>query len=421
MNRRSFIQKAVAGAAVSAASLNTFANQSEIGKSQSGLPDSRKRSVPLAITMWEFSWLERRWPGAGYEDWDQALGELVERGYNAIRIDAFPHLIHNHPEAEYLLLPHWHTQTWGSPEINRVRVQPNLNQFLAKCAQYNVRVGLSTWFREDEHNLRMKLDTPEKLGDAWLKVIQSIDNAHLLDTVFYVDLCNEWTGPAWCPFFENDPADAIWTGWGTAKSRNWMQRAIDVIHQEYPELPCTFSFTGELSGKVVSMEPFGMLDLLESHIWMTNAYGGEFYNQVGYKFEQYEFTGYRQLALNGEKTYREREAYWQKGLVDQIGFAAEWSRKQALPLITTECWGVVDYRDWPLLDWGYVKELCALGTETAAATGRWLGIATSNFCGPQFVGMWRDIDWHRRLTDIIRQAPVDETLRNTKLGKRIKG
>ena len=21
-----------------------------------------------AVTMWDFSWLERRWPGAGYED-----------------------------------------------------------------------------------------------------------------------------------------------------------------------------------------------------------------------------------------------------------------------------------------------------------------------------------------------------------------
>src|SRR5580658_1782814 len=30
---------------------------------------------PRAITMWEFSWIERRWPGAGYEDWDQALDE----------------------------------------------------------------------------------------------------------------------------------------------------------------------------------------------------------------------------------------------------------------------------------------------------------------------------------------------------------
>ena len=35
-----------------------------------------KIAYPLAITMWDFSWLERRWPGAGYEDWDVALDEL---------------------------------------------------------------------------------------------------------------------------------------------------------------------------------------------------------------------------------------------------------------------------------------------------------------------------------------------------------
>ena len=51
------------------------------------------KKYPMAITMWDFSWLERRWPGAGYEDWDMALDELKERGYNCIRIDAFPHLM----------------------------------------------------------------------------------------------------------------------------------------------------------------------------------------------------------------------------------------------------------------------------------------------------------------------------------------
>ena len=43
-----------------------------------------------AITMWDFSWLERRWAGAGYEDWDRALSELSERGYDTVRIDAYP-------------------------------------------------------------------------------------------------------------------------------------------------------------------------------------------------------------------------------------------------------------------------------------------------------------------------------------------
>ena len=59
-----------------------------------------------------------------------------------------------------------------------------------------------------------------------------------------------------------------------------------------------------------------------------------------------------------------------------------------------------------------IKDLCALGVEHAAGTGRWIAMATSNFCGPQFVGMWRDVAWHRRLTDMIKSAPVDMDLRS---------
>ena len=51
-----------------------------------------------------------------------------------------------------------------------------------------------------------------------------------------------------------------------------------------------------------------------------------------------------------------------------------------------------------------------MGVERAAASGRWVAMATSNFCGPQFVGMWRDIDWHRRLTEKIKSAPIDADL-----------
>lgn len=383
----------------------------------------RKKAVvqpyPLAITMWEFSWLERRWPGAGYEDWDRALSELVDRGYDAVRIDAFPHLIHHEPEKEFMLLPHWSVQDWGSPGINRVQVQPNLNKFLEKCREYGVRVGLSSWFRKDEEDLRMKLDTPEKLGEAWLSVLASIQEGGLLDTIFYVDLCNEWTGPAWCPYFVNDPPEAVWTGWHTDKSREWMQRSIAVVKEAYPRIPCTFSFTGEVNSETLTKKGFHMLDFLEPHIWMTSYNGGEFYNRVGYAFELFDQAGYRNMALHGEKVYRENIDYWKQGLTGQIRMAASWSGQENQPLITTECWGVVDYKDWPLLDWGYVKELCALGTAEAAKTGRWLAISTSNFCGPQFVGMWRDRAWHRELTDLIHRSPVSKELSGSLLAARM--
>lgn len=415
MNRRNFLQSS-AGLAAGGGALAVAGEAGESAPRGS----AAAQPYPLAITMWEFSWLERRWPGAGYEDWDRALGELVERGYDAVRIDAFPHLIWNDAHEEYLLLPHWHTQDWGSPEINRVRVQPHLNRFLEACRRHRVRVGLSSWFREDADDLRMRLDTPEKLGAAWLAVLDSIAADGLLDTVFYLDLCNEWTGPAWCPFFVNDPPEAVWSGWHTEKSRDWMARAIAVLRAKYPDIPYTFSTTTEMTAEVAGRTQLDMLDLLEPHIWMSGFNGGEFYREVGYTYDRFEYTSYRNLALKGEPAYRARPDYWRNGLATMIGHAADWSRATGHPLVTTECWGVVDYKDWPLLDWGYVKELCALGTETAAGTGRWLAIETSNFCGPQFTGMWRDVAWHRRLTDAIHAAPVDPALADSPLARRMR-
>jgi hypothetical protein len=124
---------------------------------------------PRAITMWDFSWLERRWPGAGYEDWDKALSELTERGYNAVRIDAYPHLLAENAEKEWTLKEVWSIQNWGSPDVNKVSIQPNLNEFIATCKKYGVKVGLSSWYREDVDNTRMKITTPEKHAEIWIE------------------------------------------------------------------------------------------------------------------------------------------------------------------------------------------------------------------------------------------------------------
>src|SRR4051812_14117231 len=132
-------------------------------------------SRPVAITMWDFSWLERRWPGAGYEDYDQCLDELKARGYDAVRIDAYPHFLAAAPDREWELLPQWNTQVWGAPSRCRVKVQPHLNTFVAKCADRGISVGLSTWFRQDVDDTRMKIHTPEDLGKVWRAALGTID------------------------------------------------------------------------------------------------------------------------------------------------------------------------------------------------------------------------------------------------------
>ena len=177
MNRKQFIQKTL----MAATTMGVASNMPSIGNQVSVHKSTFKSGRdPLAITMWDFSWLERRWPGAGYENWDLALDELVLRGYDAVRIDAYPHLVSKDADAIWELLPVWSTQDWGSPAVNRVQVQPGLNKFIEKCAERNIKVALSSWFRQDKTKAYLDIKSSEILGQIWVNTLQQIESAGLL-------------------------------------------------------------------------------------------------------------------------------------------------------------------------------------------------------------------------------------------------
>ena len=360
---------------------------------------------PVAITMWDFSWLERRWPGAGYESWPQALDALAERGYDAVRIDAYPHLLATDPRREWELLPCWSVLDWGAPMKCRVRdVGRNLCEFVRACRDRRIRVALSTWFRQDRDDVRAAITDAAHHARIWVATLELLDREGLLDAVLFVDLCNEWPMEQWAPFFKHHSKDL--NNGNTPESHAWMRRSIEAVRERFPQLPCTFSFWPQTESEA----DFGWIDLFEPHVWMAQQRG--FYPRFGYAYEKFDTSGLEKLAAHGERTYRTDPAYWHAGLTGKIDRYAALSRRTGRGLVTTECWGVVDYKDGPLLDWGWVKEVCDLGTRHAAATGRWLGVATSNFCGPQFHGMWRDVAWHQRLTAAIKSAPLDLDLRS---------
>lgn len=360
---------------------------------------------PYAITMWDFSWLERRWPGAGYEDWDQALSELTDRGYDAVRIDAYPHLVSAAPEKEWELLPAWNQTSWGAQSLIRTSVLPQLLEFLAAARRHGVAVGLSSWYRQDRDDVRMRIKTVEDQARIWIDTLEHVDRAGLLDTILYVDFCNEFPHPVWAPYLyasEQDPMHSRTEAWVA----NWMNESIRLVRSRFPDLDYTYSFCTEFS--TWRDQDIAELDVLETHVWMAHREVSDFNQRTGYGFERFEPTGFDNLVANARRVFAEDQQHYEQAMCDAIDVVAEWSRATGRGVYSTECWAVIDWKDWPGLDWDWVKDLTALGTRHAAATGRWVGIATSNFCGPQFHGMWRDVDWHLELTETIHNSPIDE-------------
>jgi len=68
----------------------------------------------------------------------------------------------------------WDTQDWGAPTLVRVQVLPALHEFLASARDRGIKVALSTWFRQDESNVRSRVRTPKKLADIWCTTLASL-------------------------------------------------------------------------------------------------------------------------------------------------------------------------------------------------------------------------------------------------------
>lgn len=359
--------------------------------------------APKAIAMWDFSWLERRWEGGGYDDWARALDELVERGYDAVRIDAFPHLVAADPDAEYTLVPVWDQHDWGSPAEVVVRIRPALTEFIALAAERNVAVALSSWFRKDTRDVRMQLTTPDELAGAWASTLDLIDEAGLLGSVWFVDLGNEWPNAMWAPFLYPyaGGADARVEPRTSPRIEQWTQRALHSLQDRYPAMPLCFSFSEYDFPATEDVLGFG---LLEPHAWMAQEEFSGFYAEAGYALTDSLFDPepYAVLARTAGPLYAADPDRWRQLLTAKIAGLADWSRATGLPLVTTECWAIINWKDGPGLEWGWLKEVCEHGVRAAIATGQWVGLATSNFCGPQFRGMWGDVAWHRALTDQIK-------------------
>ena len=147
--------------------------------------------------MWDFSWLVRRSsPEAEFANWSSVLDDVVERGYDCVRIDAFPHLIaadpHGVVQQNFSILPQKPDFMWGNHQTVTVDPRAGLISFISLAASRNICVGLSAWYNPDHTSRYLTIATPADLTRVWNETLTFLDQHQLLGSILWVDLCNEF-------------------------------------------------------------------------------------------------------------------------------------------------------------------------------------------------------------------------------------
>ena len=380
---------------------------------------------PKAIAMWDFSWLLRTYEGGGFENWDKALDELVERGYNALRIDCFPQLIaldsKGAKQIEYnipaITSPH---VLWGNAKPVKIQPEEQLITFLNKCKERDIPVALSSWFYDHGTGRSSEYRQVEGLVRAWNEALLLVEQYDLMDLVLYVDVLNEyplWHGYNWLTAQLNDMSETKSESFdflNLSGSRQYSQAqiqfynqfissTISILRKQWPDLSFTASQTNTHNTPWTDLDS-SSFQLLDIHLWLVyhkafSQYTGYFDNVHTYKSDAQfgrtndlvqEYMGNNRLEL-----YR-----WLEECVIQRKLKAE---ELGVPVGSTEGWGPVMWMEHPEMDWNFVKESGLMGAELGAKHNYSFN-CSSNFTHPHFKKLWADINWHKEVTTIIKKA-----------------
>lgn len=387
-------------------------------RSGGGLP------ARYAVAMWEFSWLVRRTgKEAEYADWDSVLDQLAERGYNCVRLDAFPHLVARGPGGDlveqFTILPQPHGFMWGNHEPVRVEPRPALIEFIRKAADRGICVGLSSWYNRDTLGRVDMIQSPQDYARVWLETLDLLTEAGLQDRIVWVDICNEFPVSKWAPgpysrIFRSKRLGDVWMALNMLREwdeeakqliKDYFDGAITPLRQKYPNLRYTFSLQALGSRQMQEIDA-SSFDVAEVHVWLSDHMGwffrsGQILTQIG--FPRYP-KNVRIHAKRAAGLYSKHREEYCSMLETRIDFWAKWGRKNNIPLFTTEAWGPINYDDVTPgstgTEWDWVKDIAEHGVRIARERG-WKGICTSNFCQPHFKGMWADVPWHKKMTNLI--------------------
>jgi hypothetical protein len=423
INRRDFIKNSsfVLGGAMASTTASAMSGLSALDNKPLRVSHLNK---PVAIAMWDFSWILRHHRYGSFENWDQVLEGLAERGYDSIRMDCMPQFVAADSDGKLqkefrAVRNNWGLAMWGNDVTMSFNPRQALLEFLPKCKKYGIKVGLSSWFMRHGTSRTEIFKEEGGLLRAWKETLTFLDKHGLLDdNIMYVDLLNEypdWHGYDWLKQeinkrsdvkqfkLDNPNANMPDLAANPGKHNNPLQKKfyndflnnlLKEIRKAYPQ--CDYFASISSSYGHVDVNHF---DAIDRHIWFENHHS---IPGLGVMHAGKVNVDLRELHSNLRKYWDENRKTETEWMDKQITAVANDARKNNIVCGNTEGWGAVGWFDHPEVDWRFIKESAEICVDLCLKHDNYKFICTSNFTHPHFKGYWEDIKWHQQITSKIK-------------------
>lgn len=366
----------------------------------------------MTIAMWDFSWLYMHHKGGSYENFDKVTDQLIERGFNTIRIDAFPLIIGSLDSLNQMITIQANpAYNWGQTDKDyKHTIAKDLIDFLTVAKKKKLNIILSTWNMDCKEfpDIKSNFQDKHKYWQAWEKVLELLKSNNLLDNVVYVDLDQEF--PYFSPF--NKTIESL-------KNKNsgnkipqslemkWNTEQLDYVYElldsslinfqtKYPGLRFTYSLT-DFWNEIRYMK-LKSLDVLELHIWLTQSprflSRSQFDNINKIRSADTNYSDYMQRVNSSLKAMK---PMFKKDAINRMKFAKEWSEEIAAPLVTTEAWGPWWHMDNKYLGWQWLYDWCEECMSLASDYGFW-GVTPWNYSHPYWEN-WKNVKWYKKVNE----------------------
>lgn len=371
-------------------------------------------SAPLAMACWDYSWLTRRdGRQCEYRNLDLVFEELALRGYNALRLDPFPHLIAPAPNGivveRFDLLPEGRELRRGL--ARPVQVQPRrwLVELLRRARQHDIKLWLSSWFLADTQARRSFVRRPRDFIQVWAETLGFIEREGFADQVVAVDFCHQFpllpaAAGAHRRIFGVHRANPLphLLNWSTGTEQRIEEYLLEVprsLRSLFPAFLYGVSAGPALEHSLRQMDT-SELDFVDSHVWLTDD-------------PRFRIATGDILPVNGPPVlenvrgrvaallYRQSRDHWNQRLHARLARQVDFARvRRVLPTIGE---GYIKTGNEQALDWGWVRAV----SEQVISDAVEHGISVVNpgiYARPHSPQFWGDEQWHRRMTAKIRGA-----------------